>query len=214
MKKTIRTAPAILTDDISTLESLVRQAEEFTNFAQFDVMDGKFVPSMSVDCVAIASVKPSLTWEVHLMVEDPAGCLEDFRNAGAHKVVFHYEAPVDTAGTIEKIKKLGLQAGLAVNPSTTIEEIAPHVPAVDSVLFMSVNPGYYGAAFIPEVLEKVSDFRARYPDVEIGLDGGVNEKTIPEIVKSGVDTIYIGSAVFRQPDPGEAFRRLTALANA
>lgn len=214
MKKTIRTAPAILTDDPAALKKMVRQAERFTDFAQFDVMDGIFVPSTSVGCTEITLVKTSLTWEVHLMVTDPAGCLEDFRNAGAHKVVFHYEAPVDTAETIENIRKLGMQAGLAANPDTTVEDIGPYVSILDSVLFMSVNPGYYGAPFIPDVLEKVRDFRKRYPDIEIGLDGGVNEKTIPEIVKSGVDTIYIGSAVFRQPDPGEAFRRLTALANS
>ena len=214
MKTTIRTAPAILTDDPVALKTMVRQAERFTDFAQFDIMDGKFVPSTSVTCDDVTSVETSLTWEVHLMVVNPADCLKDFRKAGAHKVVFHYEAPGNTDETIKKIKEFGMQAGLAVNPGTSLEDIQPYIPQLDSVLFMSVNPGYYGAPFIPEVLEKVRACRRRYPDMEIGLDGGVNETTIPKIVTSGVDTIYIGSAVFRQPDPGEAFRRLTALANS
>ncbi len=120
----------------------------------------------------------------------------------------------DPAATIEAVKRLGMKAGIALNPGTSNDEVAPFVDKLDSVLFMSVNPGFYGAPFIPEVLDKVRDFRRRFPGMEIGLDGGVNEKTIPDIVKSGVDVIYIGSAVFRQPDPGEAFRRLTKLANS
>ena len=122
--------------------------------------------------------------------------------------------PTEAKSFIRKIRELDMLVGLAVNPETTLEDIAPYVNALDSVLFLSVNPGYYGAAFLPEVLDKVKAFRKKYPGMEIGLDGGVNKDTIPRIAESGVDVIYIGSAVFRQPDPGEAYRRLTALANA
>ena len=213
MAKTIRTAPAILSDDPQAFSRMVMQAGQFTDFAQFDIMDGIFVPSKSITCSDVTAIKTSLRWEVHLMVVNPENCLAGFRDAGAFKAVFHYEAVPDPGTTIELIHHLGMKAGMAVNPGTTNDAIAPFVDRLDSVLFMSVNPGYYGAPFIPEVLDKVRDFRRSFPDIEIGMDGGVNEKTIPDIVTSGTDVIYIGSAVFRQPDPGEAFRRLTALAN-
>lgn len=213
MSRTIRTAPAILCDDPQAFSKMVAQAGTFTDFAQIDIMDGIFVPSKSITCADVSAVKIELTWEVHLMVVNPEDCLAGFRDAGAFKAVVHYEAVPDPAATINHIKSLGMKAGLAVNPGTANDAVAPFADMLDSVLFMSVNPGYYGAPFIPEVLDKVRDLRQRFPDMEIGLDGGVNKKTIPEIVQSGVDVIYIGSAVFRQPDPGQAFRRLTALAN-
>ncbi|MCJ7605722.1 MAG: ribulose-phosphate 3-epimerase [Dehalococcoidales bacterium] len=213
MSRTIRTVPAILTDDPIALGQLVFQTEKFTDFAQFDIMDGQFVPSTSVSCEDIASLRTKLTWEAHLMVVHPERCLEDFQRAGAQKIVFHAEATPYPEMIIQKIRELDMLVGLAVNPRTTIEEIAPYVDALDSVLFLSVNPGYYGAAFIPEVLDKVKAFRKKYPRMEIGLDGGVNKDTIPPIAESGVDVIYIGSAVFKQPDPGDAYRRLTSLAN-
>ena len=207
-----RIVPAILTDDPRTLEKLVRQAESFTGFAQFDVMDGEFVPSRSVSCAQIAAIKTKLRWEVHLMVMRPEECLVDFKKAGARKIVFHYEAAPIPEKVIAKIKSLGMKAGLAVNPETAISAFAPLVKDIDSVLFLSVNPGFYGAKFIPGVLEKIVEFRKLYPRTETGIDGGVKESNIAEIARTGVDVIYIGSAVFLQPDPALAYRRLKKLA--
>ena len=149
MTKRVRIVPAILTDDPATLEKLVRQAETFTDFVQFDIMDGKFVPSQSVSCDQIAALKTKLTWEAHLMVLHPEDCLEDFKKAGARKIVFHYEATASPQEVIRKIKKLGMKVGLAVNPETPVSALTPLVKEVDSVLFLSVNPGFYGAKFIP-----------------------------------------------------------------
>ena len=210
----IRTVPAILTDDPATLKKLVLQAESFTDFAQFDVMDGEFVPSKSVTCRDIAALKTKLSWEAHIMVMHPEKYLEEFKKAGAQKVVFHYEATPTPEKVIEKIKKLGMQAGLAVNPETPISAIAPLVETLDSVLFMAVNPGFYGAKFIPEVLEKIAAFRKAYPAMEIGIDGGVKENNIAEIAAPGVNVIYIGSAIFLQPDPAASYRRLTEITEA
>jgi ribulose-phosphate 3-epimerase len=207
-----RIVPAILTDDPRTLVELVRQAESFTDFAQFDVMDGEFVPSRSVSCAQIAAVKTKMKWEAHLMVLSPEECLADFQQARAQKIVFHYEAAPAPDKVIRKIKSLGMKSGLAVNPETTIAAFAPLVKEVDSVLFLSVNPGYYGAKFIPEVLEKIKDFRRLYPGTETGIDGGVKESNIVQIARTAVDVIYIGSAIFLQPDPAGAYRRLKKLA--
>ena len=213
MSRTVRTVPAILTDDPIVLGQLVAQAESFTDFAQFDIMDGKFVPSTSVTGDDIISLRTRLAWEVHLMVVHPEQCLEDYQKAGARRIVFHYEATSSPDAVIRKIRDLGLEAGLAVNPETPIEAIAPFAAMLDGVLFMSVHPGYYGAKFLPEVMDKVKAFRKQYPRMEIGVDGGVSADTIPVIVPAGADVIYIGSAIFRQPDPDEAYYRLNKLAN-
>ncbi len=214
MSQRIRTVPAILTDDPATLKKLVSQTESFTDYAQFDVMDGKFVPSRSVSCEQIAGIKTRLKWEAHLMVQRPEECLEDFQKAGAQKIAFHYEATLAPEKIIRKIKKLGMKAGLAVNPETPIDTIAPLVDKVDSVLFLSVNPGFYGSKFIPEVLDKIVAFRKLYPQMETGIDGGVKESNIGQIARTGVNVIYVGSAIFFQPDPVESYRRLKNLVEA
>jgi ribulose-phosphate 3-epimerase len=213
MSRTVRTVPAVLTDDPIVLGKLIAQAERFTDFVQFDVMDGQFVPSSSVTGADITSLHTRLGWEVHLMVVHPEQYLQEYKDAGARRIVFHYEATPSPDLIIEKIRALGLEAGLAVNPETPIEAFAPLADALDGVLFMSVHPGFYGAKFLPEVMDKVQAFRKQYRHVEIGVDGGVNADTIPTIVPAGADVIYIGSAIFRQEDPGAAYRRLADLAN-
>jgi ribulose-phosphate 3-epimerase len=214
MTNKVRTIPAILTDDPVALGRMVFQAESFTDFAQFDVMDGQFVPSTSVTCQQIAALGTRLSWEAHLMVLHPEKYLEEFKQAGAQKIVFHYEATPSPDTVIELIKKLDMQAGLAINPETPVAAIAPLVKKLDSLLFLSVNPGYYGAKFIPEVLDKIAEFRKGHPVVEVGIDGGIKESNIAEIAASGVNVIYIGSAVFLQPDPAASYRLLTRLAEA
>ncbi len=214
MTRNIRIIPAILTDDPTTLEKLVRQAESFTDFAQIDIMDGKFVPSYSVSCEQVAAVKPKLAWEAHLMVLNPENCLEDFYRAGAKKIVFHYEATPEPGKIIDQIRKLGIEAGLAVNPETPVSAIAPLIKDIDSVLFLAVHPGFYGAEFLPEVLDKIVSFRKAFPEMETGIDGGVKEDNIVRIAQSGVDFICIGSALFRQPQPAEAYRKLKKLVEA
>ncbi len=212
MSKNIQTVPAILTDDPKALETMVRQTETFTSYAQFDIMDGQFVPSRSITCEHIARLATKLNWEAHLMVLHPETHLKDFQRAGAQKIVFHYEATSSPQEVISQIRNLGMRAGLAVNPETPISTITPLTSEVDSVLFLSVNPGFYGAKFIPEVLEKIAAFHSAQPNLEIGIDGGIKEGNIAQIARTGVDIIYIGSAIFLQPEPGESYRRLLAMA--
>ena len=214
MSKTIQTVPAILTDDPIALGKMVLQAENFTSHAQFDIMDGQFVPSRSVSCQQIAALQTKLIWEAHLMVLHPEEYLEDFRRAGARKIVFHYEATASPIEVIRQIRNLGMQAGLAINPRTSTTAINPLIRELDSVLFMSVNPGFYGAEFIPEVLDKIVAFRKAHPGMELGIDGGIKESNIAKIAGTGVNVIYIGSAIFLQPQPAESYRRLTIIAQA
>ncbi len=212
MSRPIRLVPAILTEDPKILETMIRLAETFTDYAQVDVMDGQFVPSRSISWADMEGLPVKLRWEVHLMVQHPEEYLAGFRRAGAQRAIFHYEAGQPPQKVIAAARTLGLEAGLAVNPETPVSAILSLVDELDSVLFLSVNPGFYGSQFIPEVMAKVAELRRIRPEIEIGVDGGIKEANISQVAKSGVNLIYVGSAVFLQPQPAESYRRLLALA--
>ena len=212
MTKPIEVVPAILTEDPRVLETMVRQAESFTTYVQFDIMDGRFVPSRSITYEHLAACPMKLNWEAHLMVENPEDYLEGVQRVGAQKVVFHYEATSSPEEVISLARNLSLGVGLAVNPETPVSIIRPLASKVDSVLFLTVHPGFYGSQFIPEVLGKVVELRSTGLGVEISVDGGIGESNIAEVARVGVDVIYVGSAIFLQPQPAESFRRLVTLA--
>lgn len=214
MTRSVRVVPAILTDEPQALKTLLAQAETYTDYVQIDIMDGKFVPSKSVTWDQILTIRPKISWEVHLMVEKPESQLKYFQQAGAKKAIFHFEATNRPGKIIEEARKLEIQVGLAVNPETPVSQILPFTDLVDGVLFLSVHPGFYGAKFLPEVLDKVIELRQARPSLNIGLDGGVKESNIAEISKTGVDDIFVGSAILLQTDQGKCYRQLSALANA
>jgi ribulose-phosphate 3-epimerase len=211
MNRHCRVVPAILTDDAQALAKMVRQAETYADFVQVDIMDGRFVPSNSIACHDIAAVSPKLRWEAHLMVKQPEAQLHCFAKAGAEKIVFHLESTSSPSRIIRLIRHLGVKVGLAVNPETPLTTTLSLADSVDSVLFLTVHPGFYGAKFLPEVLDKVVELRARKPNLEVGVDGGIKESNIAEVAKLGVDCICVGSAIFVQPEPAGAFRRLQSL---
>jgi len=212
MEKTIRVVPAILTDDPAALEAMVRQAETFTDNVQIDIMDGRFVPSKSVTWEQVAGLSVRLNWEAHLMVMEPEKYLDGFKQAGAGKIVFHHEASASPHAVISRIKDLGLEVGLAISPETPVSAADACIHDIDSVLLLTVTPRFYGSQFIPEVMDKVPELRRIRPGIQIGVDGGVKESNIGEIAAAGVDYICVGSAVFRQRDPAESYRRLQSLA--
>lgn len=209
-----RIVPAILTDDPKSLGTMACQAASFTSFVQIDIMDGQFVPSRSVTWQQLAAVPLEFTWEAHLMVTYPEEHLAGFQKAGASRIVFHYEATPSPKDVIRSIRSYGLEAGLAVNPGTPVSAIFPLAGLVDTVLFLSVNPGFYGAELITAVLDKIKEFRKLCPEVETGIDGGVKESNIAEIARTRVSYICVGSAIFRSPEPAARFRRLQALAKS
>ncbi len=211
MSRTCRVVPAILTDDPQALAQMLRQAETFTDFVQVDIMDGRFVPSNSVVCADLATVSPKLRWEAHLMVKQPEEQLQCFAMAGVKKIVFHFEATSSPLRIIKLIRHLGIKVGLAVNPETPLSSTLSLADSVDSVLFLTVHPGFYGAKFLPEVLDKVVELRARKPNLEIGVDGGIKEANIAEVARLGLDYICVGSAIFVQPNPAQAFHHLQSL---
>ena len=207
-----KVVPAILTDDPKALATMVHQAGKFTTYVQFDIMDGEFVPSRSINANDLKALPMELGWEAHLMVQQPEKYLESFWETGARKVVFHYEATSSPEEVISQARNLGLGVGLAINPETPVSAISSLVSIVDSILFLTVNPGFYGSPFIPEVLDKVLELRSAYPDMEIGVDGGMKESNVARVARMGVDVIYVGSAIFLHQNPGESFRHLLALA--
>ena len=211
MNTNVRVVPAILTDDPSILEKMLRQAESFTDYVQIDIMDGHFVPSKSITWEHIASLPLKLKWEAHLMVVHPEEYAEGFKKVGAGKIVFHHEAAASPQQVISRIRKLELEVGLAINPETPVSAITPYISEIDSVLLLTVTPGFYGSKFIPEVMDKVAELRKIRPEIEIGVDGGIKESNIREVASAGVDYVCVGSAVFLQPDPAASYRHLQSL---
>ncbi len=212
MTRPVQVVPAILSNEPATLDKLVRQAATFTSYIQVDIMDGQFVSSKSVGWEDIARIKPKLNWEVHLMVLRPQDHVAGFQKAGASKIIFHYEATPEPQKIITTVRKLRLKVGLALKPETPVSAVLPLAGQIDSVLFMTVHPGFYGAKFLPEVMDKVKELRRTLPEMEIAVDGGIKEGNIAEVARAGANVICVGSAVFLQPDPAAAYRRLVALA--
>ena len=211
MSKGVKVVPAILTDDPSALKQMARQAETFTDFVQIDLMDGRFVPSRSITREQLIGLPDKLKWEAHLMVKDPEEYIADLKQGGASKVIFHHEATTSPPKVISRARELEIDIGLAINPETPVSAIALYMNQVDSILLLTVTPGFYGSKFIPEVMDKVAGLRAIISEIEIGVDGGVKENNIREIANAGVDYICVGSAVFLQPDPAESYRHLQSL---
>ncbi len=213
MTSTSRVVPAILTDDPAALEKMVRQAETFADYAQIDIMDGQFVPSRSIRARDMAVLRTPLAWEAHLMVLQPEDWVAEFFEAGAKRVVFHYEGTKEPRRVISTARGLGMGVGMALNPETDAATVLPFIQEVDSILLLTVHPGFYGSPFLPEVLDKLPALRKARPGIEIGVDGGIKEGNISRVAGMGVDYICVGSAIFMQPDPGASYRRLQGVVN-
>ena len=211
---TNRIIPAVLTENYERLVSMLRHAERFADWLQIDIMDGLFVPSHSISAQDIVVTGVNTKWEAHLMVREPEKCIHDFHAAGATRILVHYEAVKESASdVIDRITSFGMEAGVVLNPDTPASVLsASLLSKLGSVLFMAVQPGFYGAKFIPEVLDKIASFRQLYPDMNIGIDGGVKATNITDVARAGANEICVGSAIFAQPDIAVAYRELIDLA--
>ena len=197
--------PALLTSKREELIQMVDTCAEFTDYVQIDIMDGEFVPSQSVTLQDLADWKSPIRCEAHLMVSDPYQWLQVFKALGADRVIYHFEIKKDHKKIIAKIREMGMGVGLAVNPSTEIDDFRYLVGELDTVLFMSVNPGFYGASFIPGVLEKIRNFKNEYPQKQIGIDGGIKQDNLLGVKKAGLDYVCVGSAILKSDDPAKSF---------
>lgn len=207
MNKKLLIAPSILSADFAHLADEMRRAEAAgADWHHVDVMDGHFVPNISIGPVVVRAAKrvASLPLDVHLMIENPDQYLEAFAEAGADHILVHVEASSDIAVTLEKIKQLGCKAGVVIKPGTGVEAIEAVLPQSDIVLVMSVEPGFGGQAFMPQVLPKVRAINALIEsqdlDCRIEIDGGIDEGTILAAYEAGASVFVAGSAIYRHPD--------------
>lgn len=216
-------APSILSADFARLGAEVKEVEAGgAALIHVDVMDGHFVPNLTIGPAVTAAVRKitSLPVDCHLMIEHPDRFVEAFVKAGADMVSVHVEATVHLARTVALIRELGAKAGVVLNPATPLASLDEILPQADFVLLMSVNPGFGGQSMIPSVLRKARDLRdwidSEGLDCRIEIDGGVTLDNLDEVAATGVDMIVAGSAVFGSGDPRKAaqtmVRRLAELA--
>jgi len=202
-----RIAPSILSADFSKLGDEIKAVEAAgADWIHADVMDGHFVPNITIGPLVVEAVKrvTDLPIDVHLMIENPDNYISAFAEAGASYISVQVETCIHLNRTVQRIKECNAQAGVVLNPATSLSSLEWVLEEVDYVLIMSVNPGFGGQSFIPGSLDKIKALRQQIQDrglsVMIEVDGGVNEKTITEVASAGTDVFVAGSAIFGSKD--------------
>lgn len=212
-------APSILAADFANLERDCRRVVTAdNNWLHFDVMDGVFVPNLSIGVPVLQSLKkalPEAYYDVHLMIVDPQKYIGAFQKAGADGITVHYEADSPVEETLRAIRAAGCRAGLSLRPKTPVEALYPLLSLCDMVLVMSVEPGFGGQAFIPEAPARIAALRAealrQNTPLLIEVDGGINEKTGALCTAAGADVLVAGSSVFGAASPADAVKALRAV---
>ncbi|PYQ65068.1 MAG: ribulose-phosphate 3-epimerase [Acidobacteria bacterium] len=214
----MRLAPSLLAADLADLAGALDLCEKGgADLVHFDVMDGHFVPNLSFGIPVLKAVRARtrLALDVHLMVANPDRLLDDYLAAGASRVIVHWEAAPHLDRLLERIRKGGAEAGVAINPATPVELLVDVLPRLDFVLVMSVNPGFGGQAFLPHALDKARRLRRMIEisgvHIEIEMDGGIDRDNIARVVSAGVDVCVAGSAIFGAGDPQAILAEMSEL---
>lgn len=207
-------SPSILSADFANLERDIKRVEEAgADWLHIDVMDGHFVPNITIGVPVTASIKKvaGIPLDVHLMIENPAKYIEPFASAGADIITFHYEAVDDSEvkSVIEQIKSFGLKAGLSIKPATSPDKIIPFLQYLDMVLVMTVEPGFGGQTFMADCAEKLPVIRAKAPETLIlQVDGGINDKTGRVCTELGANSLVAGNYIYKSADIKSAIMSL------
>jgi ribulose-phosphate 3-epimerase len=212
----VRIAPSILSADFARLGEQVKSVEQAgAGLIHVDVMDGHFVPNITMGPLVVSALRrvTALPLDVHLMITNPERYLEVFAKAGASTISVHAEAAADLRGTLVTIRELGVRAGVAINPATSVDVLAPVLDVIDHVIVMSVNPGFAGQSFIPGSLDKTRAVRDKVGDrVDVEVDGGVDLSNARTLAYAGASILVAGASIFAQPDPAAATRALLSAA--
>ncbi|MBI1749039.1 MAG: ribulose-phosphate 3-epimerase [Acidobacteria bacterium] len=217
---TVEIAPSVLAANFARLgEDIAAVERGGARMLHVDVMDGHFVPNISIGVPVVSSLRKATTLvlDVHLMIAAPERYVEAFADAGADMISVHQEATPHLDRVLAAIQERDIEAGVVINPATPVAALSEVLPAVDFVLVMSVNPGFGGQKFIPGSLEKLrqlKELRSRYNyDYRIEVDGGLGPDNVAEAVRAGAEIIVAGTSVFHTPDPAEAVRRMRQMAS-
>lgn len=209
MSNTLKISPSILASDYANLQSELDRIST-SDMIHIDVMDGHFVPNISIGAPVVAACKKvcNVPFDVHLMISNPLDYVEDFANAGADIICFHTECDSDTEQTIDKILSLGKKAALAIKPATPIDEVVKYLDKISMVLVMTVEPGFGGQSFMESTMPKIEAIRKINPDIDIEVDGGINADIVKIAAKAGANVFVAGSAVFKSENPAETIALL------
>lgn len=212
-------APSLLAADFGGLREQVQALQAAgADWLHLDVMDGRFVPNITMGSAVVGAIRKAslLPLDVHLMIVEPEKHIEAFAKEGADHLVIHAEATACLRGSLEQIRALGKRAGVALNPSTSEGVVHDVLDLVDLLVVMSVHPGFSGQSFLPVVLPKLERVaalvRARHLEITVGIDGGINERTIIDAVQAGAQSIVVGSAILQSGDYGRAIACLRTAA--
>jgi len=193
-------APSMLGADFGEMRKAAEMVAPHSSYLHMDVMDGHFVPNLTMGPDLVKSLKGIAPLDVHLMVTDPTVFIDDFVDAGADIISVHVEAN-NPAKALELIKSKGIKSGIALNPSTPENAIEPYVDQADMILVMSVEPGYCGQSFDEKAVERVRNYKKKYPSKIIEVDGGVGTSNSNRLIKAGADILVAGSAIFSSDNP-------------
>lgn len=205
----IQIAPSILSADFGNLNEEMKSVESYADLFHVDVMDGHFVPNLTIGAPVVKCLKSALPLSCHLMIENPENFVEQFAKAGAATITIHVEAAKDLKTIISQIKSYGVRAGVSIKPKTEVSAIESVINDVDEVLVMSVEPGFGGQEFMENSLEKIAALRKMRPDLDIAVDGGINDKTAKRVIEAGANILVSGSYIFGAPDRAAAIKSLT-----
>ncbi len=204
-------APSMLASNYARIEEELLKCKKIgSDYIHLDVMDGHFVPNISIGAPVISAMKKvcDVPFDVHLMISEPLKYIDDFCDAGADIISFHTECDSDIEETIDKILSRNVKAALAVKPNTPIDVVYPYLDKLSMVLVMTVEPGFGGQSFMEDVMPKVSAIRERCPDMDIEVDGGINPETIKIASKAGANVFVAGSAIFKSEDAQKTINEL------